>query len=244
MLKAVSALFLGLALSVSAFATEKAYFEIKNITVKDSTAQYAGYMDLFSQPGLSAECAAAGTRKLNATFAGVADSLNPLDVINVAVDQIINIGKKIWNVVEAGKPVVNLQMDTANALPLGVTCWNDLSGWSIPQSKVYTVNYTNGLGMNVVSFAYRVTFTAKGNVNGIGQYITNATFMPANVHVAWGYNFAANAEVPSVFNQGTKEAPIAGMQMNMKWNVSTPVVNNITSQSYFVSGDNTLKELE
>lgn len=246
-MKAVLALVLGLAAS-NAFAVDKAYFEIKNVTVKDSTAQYATYMDLFSQPGLSADCAsnAAAGRKLQAVFAADtgAGSLNPLDVINVAIDQIINIGKKVWNIVEAGKPVVDLKMDTANALPMGVTCWNDLSGWAVPQSKVYTVNYTNGFGMNVVTFAYRVSFTAKGNVNGAGQYITNATFMPANVRVAWGYNFSANAEVPSVFNQGTKEAPVAGMQMNMKWNVSTPVVSNIMSQSYFVSGDDTMKELE
>jgi hypothetical protein len=244
MFKAILALVLGLALSTSALAQDKAYYEIKKVTVKDVTAQYATYMDLFSQPGLSEQCAAAGSTKLNGVFAGQVGSLNPLDTINVVVDQIINIGKKIWNIVEAGKPVVDLKMDTANALPMGVTCWSDLSGWNMPNSKVFNVEYTNGFGMSVVNFAYRVTFTAKGSVNGVGQYITNATFMPANVHVAWGYNFAASAEVPSVFNQGTKEAPLAGMQMNMKWNVSTVVVNNVQSESYFVSGDNNLVHLE
>ena len=244
MFKSISALVLGLVLSTSALAQDKAYYEIKKVTVKDVTNQYATYMDLFSQPGLSEQCSSTGS-KLNGVFAaGDAGSLNPLDTINVVVDQIINIGKKIWNIVEAGKPVVDLKMDTANALPMGVTCWSDMSGWSMPNSKVYNVEYTNGFGMSVVNFAYRVTFTAKGSVNGVGQYITNATFMPANVHVAWGYSFAASAEVPSVFNQGTKESPLAGMQMNMKWNVSTVVVNNTQSESYFVSGDNNLVHLE
>lgn len=246
MFKSISALVLGLALSTSALAQDEAYYDIKSVSVKDVTAQYATYMDLFSQPGLSEQCTT-GTRKLNGVFAsqiGDIGSLNPLDTINVVVDQIINIGKKIWNIVEAGKPVVDLKMDTANALPMGVTCWSDLSGWSIPTSKVYNVEYKNGFGMSVVNFAYRVTFTANGSVDGVGQYITNATFMPANVHVAWGFNLGASAEVPSVFNQGTRTAPLAGMQMNMKWNVSTPIKASVQSESYFVSGDNKLVHLE
>lgn len=240
-----SVLALALVLSTTSFAQDPAYFEIKNVEVKDVTSKYAAYMDLFSQPGMAEDCAAA-TRPLTSVLSdsGQAPGLNPLDTINVVIDQIINIGKKIWNVVQAGKPVVNLKMDVANALPMGTTCWSDLSGWNMPQSKVYSVNYTNGLGMNVVSFAYRVTFTAGGSVDGVGKYVTNATFMPANVHVAWGYNLEANAAVPSVFNQGTRTAPIAGMQMNMQWRVTTPVIQSDMSETYFVNGENQLVNLE
>lgn len=239
----VSALVMGFAFCSSAFAVDKAYYEIKSMEVKEVTQQYAPYMDLFAQPGLADNCNT--VERKNTVFGeGSLSGIGPLDTVEIAVDQIINIGKKIWTIVDAGKPVVNLRFDTANALPKGVTCWTDLSGWSMPQSKVYRVTYKNGFGSSVVDFSYRVAFTAKGNIDGVGQYITNATFLPANVNVSWGFKLDAEAAVPSVFNQGTKANPLAGMQMDMKWTVTSPVVTSIQSQSYFVSGDNNLVQMQ
>ena len=273
MFRTISALVLGLALSSPVFAADKAYYEIKKVTVTNVTAKYHDFMDLYSQPVLSETCGS-GSQNFRTVFSDTAAAptpsapaptapapkpttpaapvpsprsgtdLNPIDQVEVIVDQIINIGKKIWNIVEAGKPVVNVKFDTANALPRGVTCWADMSGWSIPQTQLYTVNYENGWGMTVVSFTYRLTFTGKGNVNGIGQYITNATFMPANIKVAWGFQFDATADIPSVFNQGTKENPLAGMQMNMNWRVRSAVTDIQQSETYFVSGDNSFKHLQ
>jgi hypothetical protein len=244
----LSVLVLGLALSSSAFAVDNSYYEIKKMTVTDVTAKYHDSMDLFAQPILSEDCGSGG-QNFHAVFAAdpapaAGTDLNPLDTVEVIVDQIINIGKKIWTIIDAGRPVVNVKFDTANALPRGVTCWADMGGWGIPQTHLYTVNYENGFGMNVVSFTYRLTFTGKGNVNGIGQYITNATFMPANIKVAWGFNFDATADIPSVFNQGTKENPLAGMQMNMNWRVRSAVTDIQHSETYFVSGDNNFQALQ
>jgi hypothetical protein len=68
--------------------------------------------------------------------------------------------------------------------------------------------------------------------------------MPADVKVSWGFNLNAQAEVPSVFNTGTKEAPVAGMQMLMKWQVKTVVNDLQQAESFYIGGDNTLKHLE
>lgn len=254
-MKLLSALVLSLGMSSSAFAVDRAYYEIKSVQVKEVTTHYAPYMDLYSQPGMAENCGT-GNHTFKTVFAADVPSvagaigaatgtdLNPLDTVEVIVDKIINIGKKIWNIVEAGKPVVNIKVDTANALPTGITCWTDMEGWGMPQTKVFSVQYQNGFGMNVVSFDYRLTFTGKGNVNGIGQYITNATFMPAKLNVAWGFTFNAVATIPSVFNQGTKQAPLAGMQMNMQWSVDSPIVHNEQAESYFVSGDNQMVHLQ
>ncbi|MBC7370000.1 MAG: hypothetical protein H7326_00440, partial [Bdellovibrionaceae bacterium] len=164
--------------------------------------------------------------------------------IEVTVDRIINIGKKIWGIMDAGRPVINVASYTANALPMGLTCWSDLAGWNVPESKVYRVTYENGFGADVVRFAYRVTYTAGGNLKGVGKYLTNATIAPADVHVSWGFNLNATGEVPSVFNTGTKEQPVAGMQMLMKWQVKSVVTELQNTEMFYVGGNNTLKHLE
>lgn len=171
------------------------------------------------------------------------DPLNPIDQAHIYLDKMINLGKKVWSVVELGRPVVNITLNSANALPQGVLCWNTLTGWSVPQSKVYRVSYTNGFGSTVVNFAYRVIFTAGGSLNGQGKYITNATVVPADLYVAWGYTFNASTVVPSVFNVGTVDRPVAGMQLNLNWSVDTVINHSQQAETFYVGGDGTFKKL-
>lgn len=227
-------------LGSAAFANDDQYYQIKNYSVKDVTADYP-QTQVMAQPGLAESCESGVP--VNPKLSDGTDLGGALGGVEVIVDQIINIGKKIFAVIAAGRPVVNMKIDTANALPKGLTCWSDLAGWSIPQTKVYKVTYYNGYGMAVVDFNYRLTFTAGGSANGFGKYITNATFMPAELSVGWGFTFDANASIPSVLNTGTHQEPVAGMQMNMDWKVTSPVSYRQATESYFVSGANTLTEL-
>lgn len=247
MIRSLLALVLATGLSSAALAVDPAYFQIKKVKVTDVTAQY-NQPELMAKAkvGLVQDCNSQ-QRPFSTKMSGevkTTSDLNPLNAVELIVDQIINIGKKIFAVINAGKSVVNVKIDTANALPAGLSCWSDLAGWQVPQSKVYNVQYENGFGMTVVDYSYRVTFTAGGNADGVGQYITNATFQPANVSVAWGFNFDANAVIPSVFNTGTRRDPVAGMQMNMDWKVTSPMSNEAGAESYFASGDNKLIQLQ
>lgn len=236
------------AFAINAHAVDKndsKYFQLGKVKVTEVTDQYPSVEPL-TQPGLGEECNENQNPNATGLDKGV-PSLNPtdsLDEISIIIDKIINIGKKVWAVVETGRPVVNIKTYTANALPYGLKCWSDLSGWQVPQSKVYRVEYENLYGMGVVDFAYRVTFTAGGSLKGQGKYITNATIMPADLYVSWGYTFNANAEVPSVFNTGSAEQPVAGMQMLMKWSVDTVMTHAESAETYYVGGDNTMKEME
>lgn len=169
---------------------------------------------------------------------------NPLDMIDVIVDKIINIGKKIWAIVDAGRPVVNIKVDTANALPAGVTCWDQLEGWKAPTSKLYQVAYENGFGAQVITFNFRVNFISGGAYKGQGQYITLASVQPALVDVAWGFRFDAVATVPMVFNQGTKMDPLAGMQLAMNWKVATALQEIQQAENFFINGAGVLKKLK
>lgn len=172
------------------------------------------------------------------------DILSPLNTFDMVVDKIINIGKKIFAIVQAGKPVVNMKTDIATAMPQGARCWTDLQGWQMPQSKTYQVAFTNGFGMEVVKLSYRVLWLAGGNVEGAGQYIGYATMAPENIEVSWGFSLNANVSVPTVFNMGTKESPIAGMQMNMGYRIESPIKTIDQGQAFFVNGAGAFQQLQ
>jgi len=244
MIRIVSALVLTLGFATQALAMDEQYFQISKVTVREVTEQFPQKITIAGKAHMSEDCNTPSALKIAGTPTKLDQAVSPLAVVEVFVDQIINIGKKIWAIVDAGRPVANIQLDVANALPRGVSCWSDLSGWQVPQSKVYNVQYENAFGMVVVDYSYRVTYTAGGSVDGVGKYLTNATFQPANVEVAWGFDFAANAQVPSVFNMATKQNPVAGMQMNMKWAVKSPLNHAESTETFFVSGKNELKHME
>lgn len=222
------------------------YYDIKSVEVFeiDDKESVVDYNDV----GNFADCNSDGQVNTNPTdpnpLTPGLDPNDPLAIIEVFVDRIINIGKKLWAVVEAGRPRVNLKTDVAHALPKGLFCWTDLAGWQMPKSKTYGVKYTNGFGATVVDFSFRVVYTHGGNYKGTGNYITNAAVMPVKVDVAWGYEFNANAEVPIVFNRGTTEAPLAGMQLNINWNVKTAVKYSEKTEMFAIGGDGAFQQLQ
>lgn len=165
------------------------------------------------------------------------DILKDLRNGTLVLDQILNYGARIWKIVEANKPVVNVKVATANALPAGTRDWRGYQGWQTPRSRVYRISYKNFYGINVVDFSYRVLYTYGGNVFGKGRYLTNVTILPANLSVAWGYKFDAESAVPSVLNAGTVANPVAAMELLMKWSVDTVVSHNQMTTSFFVRGD-------
>jgi hypothetical protein len=222
MIRFLAIIALSAVVSTQSFAQDNShnegYYKIKNITVKEVAEEVS-----------------------NSAFQVQSDCTTPADAAvgtdMLSIGEIINIGKTIWAIIEAGKPVTNSKFDTANALPGGAKCWTELQGWSAPQYKTYNVQYKNGFDMTVVDFTYRVIYTTNGNVNGVGSYITNATVIPASLNVAWGFQFNVQANVPAVTNIGTSQNPLAAMQINLHWSVDSTITHDEKTQSYFITGD-------
>jgi hypothetical protein len=161
----------------------------------------------------------------------------------VIFDQIVNLGQKMWRLVEEGRPVVSTRWATASALPEGIQNWFSMSGWDNPRARVYRVEYKNLYGITVVDFSFRVTYTAGGSFQGKGQYLSRVSVEPASVLVRWGYQFDATAEVANVVNVGSSSSPIGGMELLLRWKVST-VMNEVEqTASYFVRGDGAMVDL-
>ena len=162
----------------------------------------------------------------------------------IDLNQIINIGKQIWDIVQAGKPVVNVQTDKASALPKGISDWTQLESWQAPISKTYEVSLQNVYGMNVVTFEYRVIYVVGGSYKGKGQFIGYATIEPASIDVMWGYTLNATSKVASVFNRGTSRSPIGAMQIDINYQVSSVMTNFQQTDSFSLAGDGQLVQMQ
>ncbi len=152
-------------------------------------------------------------------------------------DEIVNIGMKIWELIKENKPVIHTEIPVAHAMPKGLACWSDLERWHAPKTQSYEVLYKNKFGMEVVKFRFRLQFTHGGSHAGMGRYIANATIMPAQIDVLWGYTFNAKLDVAQAVNLGTKADPIAGLEMNLHWNVKTWLKESENSVHFFITGN-------
>ncbi len=152
-------------------------------------------------------------------------------------NQIVTIGEQVWKIIEANKPVVNVTTQVVHALPRGLTCWADLEHWHAPVVKSYEVKYKNGFGMEVVKFRFRLQYNYGGGKGQLGQYLANATVVPSELNVMWGYTFNADMAVDQAVNLGTLTSPVAGLGMNLNWTVKTVFKESRNSVGFFVQGD-------
>jgi len=164
--------------------------------------------------------------------------------LGYAVDVISNMGRRVWDLVNLGKPAAWVNTNVAHGLPKGIKCWTDLQGWSWPQSKIYNVSYKNKLGVTVVDYTYRISYNYGGNIEGVGKFLSNVQIVPVNIKVSWGYSLNSRAEVPTVFNVGSKQDPIAGMQVNVRWKVESSMNSNEQSHMFHIGGNNLFQKVE
>jgi hypothetical protein len=135
--------------------------------------------------------------------------------------EIINIGLKIWKIIEDNKPVVNLNLQRASALPYGLRDWSEMENWSDIQVREYQVSYINGFQKEVIKMNLLLTYSYGGTYNSRGQYISQVGVLVKDLSVDWGFVVQAETEVARVVNTGTRENPLALMEMNLKWSVKS-----------------------
>ncbi len=243
MFRSILVFALGAFLSASSFAAEsnpqqptldqEQYFTVDSIEIqKVSEGELLPGSALFQTLSYAGDCSAMAP-----------DDFTPQVDGTVVMDQIIGYGKQLWQIIEKGRPVVNVRGVSSHALPRGVKCWTDLDGWQVPKVATYNVSYKNLLGSRVVGFEFKVVFSHGGGMFGQGQYIANAQVIPTQLDVVWGYNFDAQVRVGQILNLGSSAFPKAGMELELQWSVKTPLKSHQMSKSYFVQGDGQITEL-
>lgn len=166
-----------------------------------------------------------------------------LDKADILVDKIINIGTKVWTVLEKGQPVANFNQQRATAVPQNIRSWQQLEGWNSPQAKYYQILYKNVYGFEVAKLVYKIIYLTGGTYKGTGKYIGFVSVEPQEFKTAYLYTFNVQAAVESVFNKGTSTHPLAGMIINIKWTVSTLFMKETQSYSYHIDGQGAFQAL-
>jgi len=161
------------------------------------------------------------------------------------IDQIVNLVDKIFTLIAKNQPVVDINVNYANAVPYGISHWTQLQGWKTPAVKRYQLTYKNPYGAKVVDIVYQLHYTYGGNYKGVGKFLTGVTVEPIKVSTAWGYNVDMTAEVPdsTIVNVGTSENPVAGMQVQLKYKIHTIVSDVQEKVMFYVQGDGLVKNL-
>lgn len=177
------------------------------------------------------------------------ESFEKMDLgqIIIATDQLIALGKKIWAIVEAGKPVSSTNM----AKPISVLpkiegdniAFYNMEGWSTPKVKSYRVSYKNGFGSEVIGFTYTVYFQHDGSYEGKGKYLTSLNVEASEVYVSWGFKFDATSSLVSIANQGSVADPVASATISVAYKATSWFSDVSTGESFFVNGRGELVKL-
>ena len=138
----------------------------------------------------------------------------------VIIDQIINLGQKVWTIIEKNKAIQDVSYHYANALPRGATV-TDLEGFSDLTAQIVAYVREERLRNDRLRLTYTVVHRYGGSYNGAGKYLDGVTVLPSHVSTLWG--FTTNLAVGNVgtVNVGTKTNPIASLVMELSFKVST-----------------------
>lgn len=148
------------------------------------------------------------------------DLSKELDGVGVIIDKIVNLGKKVWAVVENGRPVVNVNSLFANALPAGARS-SELENFSEFQFQSIRHQGVNLYGATVYDVIYTLVHRYGGTYQGRGAYLEGVSVLPQRVEVMWGYNLDLKVEQVSAVNIGDRENPVASLALQTSLNVKT-----------------------
>jgi hypothetical protein len=175
--------------------------------------------------------------------------VSELGAVIGVIDSLIAIGKKVYPIVEAGKPILSSELPVTHVLPkvnnrdvsdyditLGM-----MENWKMPKSRSYRMIYKNLYGMEVISFTFTVHYQYGGSYNGSGKYLTGVFVSASNLYVSWGFEFSAKTKVIAITNHGTLDNPVAGLSLKLSWVAKSVITESQSSKVFHVTGNGLIK---
>ncbi len=214
---------------------KQAYFTIQSVEVREVETPAAT---------LAASQAPAFQKALPIHAANF--NFSPMDAINAitelggaatGVEQWITLGLKVWDIIVKNKPVATVSSQRLSVLPAAQTDWSQIENWQGPVAKTYELTAKNGFGGTMVKHVYTIAYNYGGTYNGKGQYLANATIIPSNISVSWGYSLNSKVEVGQTVNTSTKDNPIPGVELQLHWSIDTMLKHGEGVESFFIKGD-------
>jgi hypothetical protein len=160
----------------------------------------------------------------------------PTGLSEIDWNTLIAVGEKVIQLIQAGKPVVNVTRDAVSVLPAGATQWNLLNGWHAPVTKVFEVTAKNYLGMTVIDLRLKVSANYGGGLDGRGKFLANVTVVPSQIYVLWGFTCNVWSEHHDPVNLGTTADPVAGLGFDLRYDYGSAMSKETGTADYFVTG--------
>lgn len=151
----------------------------------------------------------------------------------------VTLGSKIWELIKNNQPVLNVKTQTTSVLPAALSDWRKMETWQGPQAKSYTIAAKNLYGVTVISHRYTVAFHYGGSYQGHGRFLANATIIPSNVSVSWGFTLNSKVQVGEPLNTGTVRDPVPSVDLGLDWSMSSVLKKMQGLDQFNVRGDGT-----
>jgi hypothetical protein len=170
------------------------------------------------------------------------DRINQAGKIIQATREMVALGEAIYELVKKGKPTNVTQYAPISVVPrdpetMAPVYEFDLEGFSIPVQKTYVARVKNGLGKEVVSFSYQVTYSYGGSYNGTGKWLSGVMIVPGSIRTTFGWDFNATMNVGGIMNHGSKENPVAGVRVIVKYQMNSWSSAFERNDSFHITGD-------
>jgi hypothetical protein len=146
-------------------------------------------------------------------------------VIQTARD-LVALGEAFYELVKKGRPSNVTEFAPISVVPRNAQTKEyvdpfDLEGFSMPVERSFIAKVKNGTGSEVVNFNYKVIYSFGGSYDGKGKYLTNVMVVPGAVRTSYGWDFNAKMSLSGVMNHGTRENPVAGAMVNIKYQMNS-----------------------
>ena len=153
------------------------------------------------------------------------------------INEIVNLGEKIWKLIEKNKPVLNTKNAYANAVPRGVKSPEELENFTPMQYKSFRKYAKNQFGGIAFDLTYVLAHRYNGQLKGAGRFLDAVTVLPHKVDVLWGYTVNFGVTRVSTANLGSEKEAIGAVVMELDFNVSTILKASQYKNLYEFRGD-------
>lgn len=147
-------------------------------------------------------------------------STKPNSKDTIKLSNIINTGKNSWPIILDNKPVVNINVDYATAIPAGIKDSMELQNFSNATFNSYEILAHNIYGMEILKIEYTTIHQYGGDYQGKGKYLTSISVIPTLIDIGWGMKVNFTTKTVSVSNVGTQTNPIASAIVDINIQIS------------------------
>jgi hypothetical protein len=134
----------------------------------------------------------------------------------VTPEEVVQIGKAIYDAIKDNQPVIDVTTDWAGAVPKGVDDWTVLEHWQDPvQSQTFYVEFKNFVGKKLTRFEWQFAWKFGGDYNGTGQYVTQAGIQVKDSYAYLSEHLDVEVHSLEPVNYGSADSPVGGLDVQV-----------------------------